>query len=99
MTEDGDLHRAITLDPSRDYQPMNGYEGATMSRDTCKRCPETSQQCPGPESIYLRRVFESPEMVFVRSIEGTRDRKPIRVPAYKARWLHSPFGWVILCAR
>jgi hypothetical protein len=26
-------------------------------------------ECPGPGSLYLGRVFESPEMVFVRSLD------------------------------
>jgi hypothetical protein len=41
VSEDGELLRELTIDPSRVYQPMG--EGGTMSRDTCERCPETSQ--------------------------------------------------------
>jgi hypothetical protein len=27
------------------------------------------RQCPGPEPAYLGRIFDSPELVFVRSLE------------------------------
>jgi hypothetical protein len=29
----------------------------------------TCSGCPGPDTFYLGRVFESPELVFVRSLE------------------------------
>jgi hypothetical protein len=46
----GELLRELTLDPSRDFQPRGVPPGppkknpsnATMSRDTCQRCLETS---------------------------------------------------------
>jgi len=32
-----------------------------------ERVPD--RQCPGPGTVYLGRTFESPELVFVRSLE------------------------------
>jgi len=29
----------------------------------------SQRQCPGPEPVYLRRDFESPELVFVRALD------------------------------
>jgi len=29
----------------------------------------SDRQCPGPGTVYLGRTFESPELVFVRSLE------------------------------
>jgi hypothetical protein len=49
---------------------MAGYGViGSMSRDISARCLETSQTCPGPGTVYLGRTFESPELVFVRSLE------------------------------
>jgi hypothetical protein len=47
----GELLRELTADPSRDFQPRGVPAGlpkkntrnATMSRDTCQRCPGTSE--------------------------------------------------------
>lgn len=38
----GELIRRLTLDLSRDYQPLGGAELSTMSRDICLRCRSTS---------------------------------------------------------
>jgi hypothetical protein len=40
-----------------------------MSADIVDGCLGTSHTCPGPGTIYLGRTFESPELVFVRSLE------------------------------
>jgi hypothetical protein len=43
----GELIRQLTLDPSRDYQPIGGVEVSTMSRDICLRCRDTSHSGGG----------------------------------------------------
>ena len=50
LTEDGELLRALTLDPNRDYRANNRPERATTSRDRCQRCPETSRSRAGQDS-------------------------------------------------
>ena len=40
----GELIRQLTLDPSRDYQPIGAVDVSTMSRDICLRCRETQQK-------------------------------------------------------
>ena len=41
VDKDGQLIRQLTLDPNRNYQPINGEKVSTMSRDMCPACPET----------------------------------------------------------
>jgi hypothetical protein len=40
----GELIRRLTLDPSRDYQPIGGAEVSTMSLDIRRRCRGTSHE-------------------------------------------------------
>src|SRR5947209_8525509 len=45
VREDGSLLRELTLDPTRDYQPLgtplDAQDLSAMSRDMCPQCPET----------------------------------------------------------
>jgi len=43
LTEDGEILRQLTLDPTRDYQRQQPPQRGTMSRDICARCRATSQ--------------------------------------------------------
>ena len=43
ITDDGELLRELTLDPAATTSPSTSPEHGTMSRDSCARCPETSQ--------------------------------------------------------
>jgi hypothetical protein len=39
----GEPIRRLTLDPNRDYQPIEGGETSTMSQDICLRCLGTQR--------------------------------------------------------
>ncbi len=68
IDHNGELIRELTLDPSRNYQPLTARLSlSTMSRDMCPRCPDTSQNGGGgirtlvggkpPETVFETAAF------------------------------------------
>jgi len=46
VADGGTLIRRLTIEPSRNYQPLGTSQLSTVSRDICLRCLATSQSGP-----------------------------------------------------